>query len=133
MFELFSLTLLSRIPIAFQYLTPREVCKYFSRALDTPVYYVRGPIEIEISVPTGYREQLETLQETLGHKAAPYFGPDLEPDCTRIASELWEGNRDIEEYAREIFPLEEKANGLTWMEEGDQEDDPQLENYQPSC
>lgn len=24
----------------------------------------------------------------------------------------------MEEYARETFPLEENANGLTWMEEG---------------
>ena len=121
-----------RIPVAFQYLTPREVCKYFSRALDTPVDYIRGPIDIGISIPTGYREHLEILQEVLGAREAPYFGPDLEPDCTRISTELWGGNRDIEEYAREVFPYEERANGLTWMEEGDQEDDPQLD-YQTSC
>jgi len=26
----------------------------------------------------------------------------------------------MEEYAREVFPLEESANGLTWMDEGDE-------------
>jgi hypothetical protein len=30
---------------------------------------------------------------------------------------LWEGYRGLEEYAREVFPLEEAANGLTWMNE----------------
>ncbi len=29
--------------------------------------------------------------------------------------QLWEGPRGLEEYAREVFPLEEQANGLTWM------------------
>ena len=33
------------------------------------------------------------------------------------ALELWEGNRSMEEYARDVFPVEEAANGLTWMEE----------------
>ena len=28
---------------------------------------------------------------------------------------LWEGWRDMEEYAREVFPVEEEANGLDWM------------------
>jgi hypothetical protein len=37
-----------------------------------------------------------------------------------VALELWEGPRGLEEYAREVFPLEEQANGLTWMlDEGD--------------
>jgi len=31
--------------------------------------------------------------------------------------QLWEGYRGLEEYAREVFPLEEAANGLKWMEE----------------
>jgi hypothetical protein len=34
-----------------------------------------------------------------------------------MALELWEGNRSMEEYAQEVFPVEEAANGLTWMEE----------------
>lgn len=110
----------ARIPLAFEYLTPRQVCDAFSRALNRRVTYVRGPIDIEISIPAGYQEHLYTLQETLGAKEAPYFGPDLEPNCTIIARKLWEGNRSMEEYAREIFPLEESANGLTWMDEGDE-------------
>ncbi|QSS58157.1 nitrogen metabolic regulation protein [Histoplasma capsulatum] len=31
------------------------------------------------------------------------------------ARSLWEGWRDMEEYAREVFPVEEEANGLDWM------------------
>ncbi|KAK3340711.1 hypothetical protein B0H65DRAFT_590815 [Neurospora tetraspora] len=36
-----------------------------------------------------------------------------------VPLELWEGPRELEEYAREVFPLEEQANGLTWMIEED--------------
>ena len=31
------------------------------------------------------------------------------------ARRLWEGWRDMEEYAREVFPVEEEDNGLDWM------------------
>lgn len=31
------------------------------------------------------------------------------------ARSLWEGWRSMEEYAREVFPVEEEANGLDWM------------------
>ncbi len=34
---------------------------------------------------------------------------------TAEARELWGGYRGIEEYAREVFPVEEEANGKTWM------------------
>ena len=34
------------------------------------------------------------------------------------ARSLWGGWRGIEEYAREVFPVEEANNGLTWMKEG---------------
>ena len=87
--------------------------------MSRPVKYVRGPIVIETPVPSGYREHLKALEETLGERGAPYFGPELEPDCTKVALELWEGHRDIEEYAREVFPVEEAANGQTWMEDND--------------
>lgn len=115
-----TLTLIHRIPLAFAHLTPREVCRAFSRGLGRPVRYEQGPISIEVPVPTGYRQHLQALQETLGRHRAPYFGPDLEPDCPGRAIDLWEGFRDMEEYAREVFPTEEAANGLTWMEEGDE-------------
>lgn len=84
-------------------------------------------------MPRGYREHLDILQKVLGEQGAPYFGPDLEENCTAVSLNLWEGNRDIEEYAREVFPLEERANGLTWMD-GDTvaEDDPQIQGYTPS-
>jgi hypothetical protein len=72
-----------------------------------------------VPTPAGYREHLEALEETLGKQSAPYFGPELEKDCTKLSIELWEGWRDMEEYAREVFPLEEQANGQTWMLEVD--------------
>jgi hypothetical protein len=111
---------LNSIPLAFEYLTPLQVCDAFSRALNRPVNYVRGSIDVEISIPKGYEAHLAILEETLGLKQAPYFGPDLEPNCVAISQQLWEGNRSMEEYAREVFPLEESANGLTWMDDGDE-------------
>ena len=94
-------------------LTPRQVCAAFSKGLQRPVRYVRGKIEIEVSIPNGYQEQLAGLEVLFGKFNAPYFGPDLQaPD---EALQLWAGYRGIEEYAREVFPLEEAANGLTWM------------------
>lgn len=98
-------------------MTPRQACKAFSLGVGRPVRYKQAPIEIEVSIPAGYREHLEALEEVLGKKRAPYFGPDLEPDCTSLALQLWEGNRSLEEYAREVFPTEEAANGLRWMDE----------------
>jgi hypothetical protein len=85
--------------------------------LGRSVRYKRGPIVINVPTPAGYREHLSALEETLAEKGAPYFGPDLEKDCPSAALELWEGNRGMQEYAREVFPVEEAANGLTWMEE----------------
>ncbi|TID13465.1 NmrA-domain-containing protein [Venturia nashicola] len=122
-----------RVPLAFQYLTPIEVCEAFSRALQQPVYYSQGPIQYLLpQIPRAYREHLDTLQEILGKKDAPYFGPEMEEGCTQIASELWEGNRDIEEYAREVFPIEEYNNGLRWMDE--EESDQETPNkFQGSC
>lgn len=85
-------------------------------------------------VPTGYREHLEALAETLGEKSAPYFGPDLEDDCPKIAHELWEGYRGMEEYAREVFPTEEAANGQTWMDEDTDNESKDVDvDFQTSC
>ncbi|KAF2448896.1 NmrA-domain-containing protein [Karstenula rhodostoma CBS 690.94] len=106
-----------RIPLAFEVLTPKEVCRAFSRGLRRPVHYKRGPIVIHCPTPVGYREHLSALEWTLAESEAPYFGPDIEKDCPGVALELWEGNRGMEEYAQEVFPVEEAANGLTWMEE----------------
>lgn len=111
-----------RVALAYEYLTPKEVCELFERGLSRPVRYVRGPIEIKVPIPAGYRQQLETLEKLFppdepdAKKQAPYFAdPILEASCPREALELWEGPRGIEEYAREMFPIEEEANGLTWM------------------
>ena len=75
----------------------------------------------------------ERIAETLGEKEAPYFGPDLEADCTRLANKLWEGNRNMEEYAGEVFPTEEYNNGLRWMEEEDMSDEEVERKYQGAC
>lgn len=122
------------IALAFEMLSPREVCGAFARALDRPCYYVHSPeIDIRVSVPPGYREQLHGIEILLGQMQAPYFPPSLfyiAPDMsgshkatnrsqimslTDEAQELWEGWRGIEEYAREAFLAEEEANGLDWM------------------
>ncbi|KAI1074142.1 nitrogen metabolite repression--responsible protein [Whalleya microplaca] len=116
-----------RIALAYEYLTPLEACEAFERGLGRPVLYRRGPIEVRVKIPTGYREQLEGLGKLFSlsnndpRKQPPYFGDaELEQRCPDDALALWEGPRGLEEYAREIFPLEEEANGMTWMlEEGE--------------
>lgn len=120
-----------RVALAYEYLTPKEACQLFSRGVGRPVRYVRGPIETKVRIPTGYRQQLEALEklfrvdESDAAKQPPYFGDaKLEASCPGEALELWEGPRGLEEYAREMFPLEEEANGLTWMlAEEDYDDD----------
>ncbi|KAI0381870.1 nitrogen metabolite repression--responsible protein [Hypomontagnella monticulosa] len=115
-----------RIALAYEYLTPREVCEAFERGLGRPVRYKRGPIVLRVKIPEGYREQLEALEKLFSldnkdpAKQPPYFGDiDLDKRCPEDALALWEGPRGLEEYAREIFPLEEEANGMTWMFEGE--------------
>lgn len=102
-----------RIALAFEVLSPRQLCAAFSKGVGRPVRYRRGPIEIKVPIPHGYREQLEGITVLFGEHRAPYFGPDLE--APGEALQLWEGYRGIEEYAREVFPVEEAANGMTWM------------------
>ncbi|KAK0727274.1 NmrA-like family-domain-containing protein [Lasiosphaeria miniovina] len=111
-----------RIALAYEMLSPREACRVFTKGVGRPLRYVRGPIEVKVKIPEGYRCQLEALEELyrLGKddpaKQPPYFGDAaLEASCPGVALELWEGPRGLEEYANEVFPLEEQANGLTWM------------------
>lgn len=101
------------IALAYELLTPREVCAAFSKALQRPVKYEQGPIKVEVPIPNHYKEQLEGIEVLFGKFNAPYFGPDLHAPADAIV--LWEGYRGIEEYAREVFPVEEAANGQTWM------------------
>lgn len=117
-----------KIALAYEMLSPREACRAFSRGIGRPVKYVRGPIEIKVSIPKGYREQLVALEELydLGkddpNLQPPYFGnEEFEASCPYEAMLLWEGHRGLEEYAREVFPLEEAANGLTWMNEAEEQ------------
>ncbi|MCJ1258014.1 hypothetical protein MMC24_005843 [Lignoscripta atroalba] len=105
---------LTSIALAFELLSPTALCVLFSKGVRRPVRYVRTPtIDIRVSIPNGYREQLEGIQVLFGEHNAPYFGPDLEAPDEALG--LWEGYRGIEEYAREVFPVEEANNGMTWM------------------
>jgi hypothetical protein len=83
-------------------------------------------------VPAGYREHLQIFEHTLATQNAPYFGPDLEVEGTTLAKQLWEGNREMEEYAKEIFPIEERNNGCRWMDE-DESDQDDPKQYQISA
>lgn len=115
-----------RIALAWEVLSPREACAQFEKGVGRKVTYVRGKIELEVPIPQGYRIQLESLENLffMGEddptKQPPYFGDRvLEESCPHVAMQLWEGPRGLEEYAREIFPIEERANGRTWMIEAD--------------
>jgi hypothetical protein len=118
----------NRIALTFEVLSPKEVCRLFGRALNRPCRYVHDPkIDIHVSIPAGYREQLERIELLFGQMKAPYYpGPEFprpvkgakDPESQRLTQEarhLWEGWRGMEEYAREVFPVEEEANGLDWM------------------
>lgn len=103
-----------RIALAFEVLTPPEACEHFSRGLQRPVRYVNSPCEIKIPIPDGYRAQLESIVHTLCENKGEYFRPEME--CPNTARRLWPGWRGLEEYAREVWPLEEKQNGASWAE-----------------
>ncbi|KAK7967443.1 putative nitrogen metabolic regulation protein nmr [Apiospora aurea] len=111
-----------RIALAYEHLSPLEVCKAFEAGVGMPVRYKRGPIEVKVKIPEGYREQLVALEKLFSPhnedptEQPPYFGDiELERGCPDSALALWEGPRGLGEYAQEIFPLEEEANGMTWM------------------
>ncbi|KAI1853634.1 hypothetical protein JX265_004034 [Neoarthrinium moseri] len=133
-----------RIALAYERLSPLEACKAFEKGLGMPVRYKRGPIQVKCKIPEGYRAQLEALEKLFSpdiddpKKQPPYFGDKaLEDSCPDSALALWEGPRGLEEYAGEIFPLEEEANGKTWMfddedgEESAAQDVPPLEEDEP--
>lgn len=104
------------IALAFELLTPLQVCAAFSTSLHRPVHYTHSPtIDISVPIPPGYRAQLEGIEILFGQHNAPYFGPEI--TAPYEARGLWEGWRGVEEYAREVFPLEEAANGMDWMQD----------------
>lgn len=111
------------IPLTFEVLNPLQVCEAFTRALARPVNYRRGPVELKVPIPARYEEHLLALQDVLGDQRAPYYGPEMYYPHESL--QLWEGNRGIEEYAREAFIIEERMNGLTWMED---DEDGSLDN-----
>ncbi len=125
-------------------LTPIQVCQAFERALERPCKYVYDKhIDVKVSVPNGYREQLAGIEILFGQYNAPYFpGYDFDYDTRRKnsndtitqgrsssdssrkprtgkltdeARSLWPAYRPIYEYAKEAFIIEEEANGKTWM------------------
>ena len=107
-----------RIALAFELLSPREICRKFGKALGLRCEYVRGPIEIKVKIPDGYREQLEALERLFGEHVAPYFGLGLGgEEGLNEARGLWPGWRGIEEYAGEAFLVEERVNGRKWVDE----------------
>ena len=130
----------SSIALAFELLSPTRVCLLFARALRRPVRYVHSTkIDVEVPIPNGYQEQLHAIEVLFGECNASYFGPGLDSGTSREVDDanprnadwssgergegtvveearaLWGGWRGVEEYAREVFPLEEAANGMTWM------------------
>ncbi len=106
----------NRIPLAFELLTPTQACQKFSLGLSRPVRYVHHPsIDIKVAIPAGYRAQLDGIGVLFGTLQAPYFGPELQAQVPAAALALWEGHRGLEEYAREVFPVEEEGNGRVWM------------------
>lgn len=119
---------LYRIALTFEVLSPKEVCRLFGRALNRPCHYVYDlKVDIRVPIPAGYRAQLEGIEVLFGQMKAPYYpGPEfprpitgakhpMSQLLTQEARHLWEGWRGMEEYAREVFPVEEEANGLDWM------------------
>lgn len=108
------LTRFCRIALAFEILTPPEACAHFSRGLGRPVRYVNAPLEIKIPIPDGYRKQLEGILLTLCEHKGIYFRPEME--CPETARKIWPGWRGLEEYAREVWPIEERENGAAWTE-----------------
>ncbi|EXJ93521.1 nitrogen metabolite repression protein nmrA [Capronia coronata CBS 617.96] len=78
----------SRIALAFEMLTPNQVCDIFGRALDRPCNYVfDNHIEIKVPVPNVYRQQLAGIELLFGIYNAPYFpGPEFEYASRRKCS-----------------------------------------------
>lgn len=70
---------------------------------------------MQVPIPAGYRAQLDGISVLFGRLQAPYFGPELQALVPAAALGLWEGYRGLEEYAREVFPVEEEGNGRVWM------------------
>lgn len=125
-----------KIALAYEMLSPTEACALFSKGVRRPVRYRHNPkIQVKVKIPTGYRDQLVALEKLYsfggkdGKNQPPYFGTErFESSCPEEALALWEGYRGLEEYAKEVFPLEEAANGLRWMEEEDIPEEKEKEN-----
>ncbi|KAK4937930.1 hypothetical protein LTR66_015142 [Elasticomyces elasticus] len=67
-----------RLCLAFQNLTPLEVCDAFSRALHRRVNYVHEKhIRVSVPIPANYAAQLRGTEKLFGQFNAPYFPASL--------------------------------------------------------
>lgn len=105
-----------RIPLAFEVMNPIQAAEAFSRGLGRRVTYIQCPLEIDgFPIPQGYRDQLYAAANLFEDPKNSYFPPGMGERCPEVSRHLWQGWRSLEEYAREVFPVEERANGAPWI------------------
>ena len=106
----------TRIALAFEVLTPLQAAHAFSKGVGRKVTYKQEPLNLKnFPIPQGYRNQLYAVAQLFSNPRNTYFPPRMSRECPQMARELWEGWRGLEEYAREVFPVEERANGAPWI------------------
>ena len=102
--------------MAFEILTPLQAADVFTKGLGRKVIYVQAPLNLTgMPIPQGYRDQLYAIATMFQNPRNPYFPPGMGERCPEVARHLWQGWRSLEEYAREVFPVEERANGAPWI------------------
>lgn len=107
-----------RIALAFENLTPIQVCQAAERAIERPCHYVYDPkIEVKVPVPNGYRQQLAGVEILFGKYNAPYFpGPDFAYHSKRKGSNDTIGprnNHDTMNKSQDARSTKGKAGKLT--------------------
>ncbi|KAF8444354.1 hypothetical protein BDZ91DRAFT_768929 [Kalaharituber pfeilii] len=112
-----------RIPLAFEVLTPLQAAAAFTKGLGRRVVYVQSPLDLSgMPIPQGYQDQLYAIAKMFQDPRNSYFLPGMGERCPDVARNLWQGWRSLEEYAREVFPVEERANGAPWILQLDAEE-----------
>lgn len=97
-------------------MNPIQASRAFTRGLGRRVTYVQCPLEIDgFPIPQGYRDQLYAVANLFSDPRNSYFPPGIGDRCPEMSRHLWQGWRSLEEYAREVFPVEERANGAPWI------------------
>ena len=102
-----------RIALAFENLTPIQVCQAFERALSRPCYYVFDEhIEIKVPVPSGYTQQLAGVETLFGKYNAPYFpGPEFDYSSKRQEND--DTNSSSKRRSSETIRKEQRPRKLT--------------------